>query len=122
MTEVSCSSPATGSNVPVTGGLGERTGIPRAVETIVSGSPSLYEPSSSVRMHAEVVADDPTEVPAVGVVDAGRVLEALDADVELVVDDGADIGLQVGLAVPGHGGCGESPTPQLPFPAQSFSY
>jgi hypothetical protein len=49
--------------------------------------------------HAEVVADDPAEIPAIGMVDAGSVLEALDADIELVVDDGADIGFQIGLAV-----------------------
>src|SRR5690606_37145245 len=30
--------------------------------------------------HTEVVADDPTEIPTVGMVDAGRILEAFDAE------------------------------------------
>ena len=53
---------------------------------------------------AEVIADDSAEVPAVVMVYGGCILETLDANIEFVLDDGADIGFQIGLAVPGHGG------------------
>src|SRR5690606_38903026 len=57
---------------------------------------------------AKVVAEEGTEVPAIVMIDGGSVLNAGNAHVELIVDHHADIGPEIGLAVPGHCGRGES--------------